>query len=140
MRGRLIISECDLEKDLKEILEIEKCFGKSGWTHQMFVRSHGKSDHKCLFVAKGRERNRDERYCAALIVMEDLEILRRAVRQAGRRQGVGSALILDTLRRGAVKGAKNAFLDVRNSNVDAHWWNFRTSASKSSPFINAICS
>ena len=119
MRERWMVSDCDLKSDLEGILEIEKVFGRSGWTRQMFVPSIERSNLTWLFVAKSRKGNRVEGYCAAVIVMEDLEVHRIAVRQSGRRQGIGSALILETLRRGQLKGANNVFLDVRDSNVDA---------------------
>ena len=114
-----MVSDVNLKNDFEDILEIEKSFEKSGWTRQMFLQQTERPGVTFLFVVRSVEGGSVDGYCAALIVMDDLEIHRIAVRESGRRQGAGSALISETLRRMANKGAKNVYLDVRNSNIGA---------------------
>ena len=119
MKKRWKISDVCLERDFDEILEIEKVFGESGWNRRMFIQKVKKPAVPLFSVVKSGHNNRIEGYCSALLVMEELEIHRIAVRESTRRQGVGSILLLDVLRRAVKGGAFKAFLDVRDSNVEA---------------------
>ena len=58
-------------------------------------------------------------FIVARRIANDLEILNFAVRPTARRQGMGAALLGETLRWGSAFSAGQAFLEVRASNLAA---------------------
>jgi ribosomal-protein-alanine N-acetyltransferase len=58
-------------------------------------------------------------FIVARRIANDLEILNFAVRPTARRQGIGAALLGETLRWGSAFSAEQAFLEVRASNLAA---------------------
>ena len=58
-------------------------------------------------------------FIVARRIANDLEILNFAVRPTARRQGIGAALLGETLRWGSAFSAEQAFLEVRTSNLAA---------------------
>ena len=58
-------------------------------------------------------------FLVARRIANDLEILNFAVRLGARRQGIGAALLSEALRWGSTFSARQAFLEVRVSNLAA---------------------
>jgi ribosomal-protein-alanine N-acetyltransferase len=58
-------------------------------------------------------------FVIARAVADEMEILNLAVEPAGRRQGIGGALLDNALAFGRRSGARRAFLEVRESNRGA---------------------
>jgi [ribosomal protein S18]-alanine N-acetyltransferase len=58
-------------------------------------------------------------FALARYVGGEMELLNLAVAETARRMGVGRALVRATLDEGAARGARQAFLEVRDSNTGA---------------------
>lgn len=58
-------------------------------------------------------------FLVARRIVNDLEILNFAVRSGARRQGIGASLLGEALRWGSTFSARQAFLEVRVSNLAA---------------------
>lgn len=111
------------EHDLLEVVEIEETTGLSQWGWEAY-RAELDRQEAVMLVARryapdaltGR---RLSGYIAARINADELHVNNIGVWPESRRQGVGGALLGAALEAGAGRGAAEAVLEVRASNLPA---------------------
>ena len=110
-------------QDLEQILQIEQESFSSPWTKSMFEVEITNNPFSYLFIGciEDLSRNRDVvvSYICYWIVFSELRILNLAVKSSVRRQGVSQRMVRLALLDAHSKGATNALLEVRASNIAA---------------------
>lgn len=115
-RGTLRIEKMRPE-DLDEVLRIEVASFSQPWTREMFEAELMLASALAL-VARSEEQGLLGYICGA-IVEGTLHIGNIAVDPRVRRHGVGKRLLLSALAQASRKGAEEASLEVRASNLSA---------------------
>jgi ribosomal-protein-alanine N-acetyltransferase len=106
------------DRDLEEVIEIEKLCFTNPWTREMFMGELERRDVARAYVVRTAE-YRVAGYCSAWLVADELHINNLAVRPDSRNKGVGRALLVHVLDATAREGAGRATLEVRRSNEPA---------------------
>lgn len=108
------------EKDLPEVMCIEKTSFPVPWTEQGF-RNELVKPFSYLYVARAKNIRPSFvlGYVCFWIVIDELHLLNLAVRPDHRREGIGLALLSFAMRMGKKGGAQFAILEVRPSNAAA---------------------
>lgn len=105
------------EKDVPELLALEKeCFDLP-WTENMFrcqIKLEGAASNLVY-----RENGRIEGYVIAWFGYEEIHILSIGVRPGKRGRGIADALLDGTLSEGGRQGCARAILEVRRGNLRA---------------------
>ncbi len=111
----IIIKEADEEQALDIVALGEKIFNNS-WNEQMVNTSIYGSYDEVLVAMEG---DTLIGYIIYTAPSEDCELLRIAVEEKHRRNGIGQLLIREMIRRCGEKSGENIFLEVRESNDTA---------------------
>ena len=112
-----IIERTLSERDLEEIVVIEKASFTNPWTRQMYLRELQNPDVSFLYVL--RLDQRIAAFCSFWLVLDEIHINNLAVRPDCQGKGMGAALLRHVLQAGASRGAERATLEVRRSNAPA---------------------
>jgi len=108
-----------LNRDLEEVLAIEKMSFPAPWSRNMFEQEF-LFPHAYLLVAAESSLSPQVRgYLCFWLVAEETHILNLAVHPEWRRQGVGARLLEYVIDFSKAKGAEEIFLEVRRSNYVA---------------------
>jgi ribosomal-protein-alanine N-acetyltransferase len=106
------------EADLNEIVQIEKGSFADPWTEEAFRRLI--AGHSAIFRVVGYPPEFPVAgYVIAFSIGEDAELLNIAVRSDQRGKGLAGQMLDTVLIELATRGVRNAFLEVRESNVAA---------------------
>ncbi len=105
------------KKDLKAVLELEHEIFGSPWTIEFFAAELERGDRSIYLLAEldGRVVG----YSGAQLIGNEVHLTNMAVSPGERRRGIGSALLVETARRGMELGARWLTLEVRESNLSA---------------------
>ena len=108
------------KEDLEQILAIEQASFSMPWSKNLFLSEFRSPGISTLMVAlaDGPERSVIG-YLVFWLVEDEMHILNLAIAPTFRRERVARKLVLDALKRASLKGAKQAFLEVRVSNSAA---------------------
>lgn len=105
-----------LEKDLQEVVRIEKENFSLPWSRQGFADSVSQ-ENTCYLVAVFNEKVAG--YCGFLQVLDEADITNVAVDAAARKNGIGEKMLRELMRQGEVRGVRAFTLEVRESNLAA---------------------
>ena len=105
------------EKDLDEVMEIERLSFPTPWSHDHFRRELQMPQARAFVAANARERIVG--YICFWLVAEEAHILNLAVNPAERRQGIATHILHFGLEYARKAGAEEATLEVRRSNYPA---------------------
>jgi ribosomal-protein-alanine N-acetyltransferase len=103
------------DKDLDEVLEIERESFSNPWSREMFrweLQNSGVSYAYVLRAPGGRV----AAFCTVWLVLDELHINNVAVHPTARGKGAGLGLLRFVLRLALELGARRATLEVRRSN------------------------
>lgn len=103
--------------DIKDALIIERASSMQPWTHGVFVdelndktaRSYRVGSFDGVIVG----------FCGLLVQVDEGHITNIAIDPSRRRSGIGTKLLLDTIRIALVRKVRALTLEVRVSNVEA---------------------
>jgi len=101
--------------DLDEVLAIERAVYTHPWTHGNFVDSLNSGYHCHTYRLGGELLG----YFALIVAVGEAHLLNLSVSGARQRQGIGGALLRETIRVARERGAAHMFLEVRPSNAPA---------------------
>ncbi len=101
-------------KDAEEIFLLEKEIFPDFWSKKT-IEEKIEKESVLIFEKKGKTLG----YCIFMCAADEGEILKIAVDVAHRKDGIGNALLKETLKKLYSLGAKNVFLEVRRSNINA---------------------
>ena len=104
------------EKDLEQVVEIEKSIFSRPWSFEAF-RDSFSLEHTIYLVAV--EQEKVVGYCGMYHVFNEGEIVNVAVASECRRQNVAKRLLERLFFESVKKGVDNFFLEVRESNEPA---------------------
>ena len=113
------------EHDLLEVVEIEEACGLSLWGWDAYHAELMSLNGGLMLVARAisddvtSSEKKLRGFIAARIVGDELHVNNVAVREAYRRSGIGRRLLKEVLTEGERMGARQAFLEVRESNEAA---------------------
>jgi ribosomal-protein-alanine N-acetyltransferase len=99
--------------DLEEVLAVERAVYSHPWTRGNFVDSLNAGYH-CRTCRIGPEL---VGYFILIVAVGEAHLLNLSVSGSRHRQGLGSALLRETLRVARENGARHLFLEVRPSNL-----------------------
>jgi [ribosomal protein S18]-alanine N-acetyltransferase len=124
LEGSINVSEKTFpmrEADMQHILEIEQLCFPVPWSRRSFLEELFNPNALCVVtkLCGPLEENNIRAYSCNHIVGDELTILRMAVAPEGRRLGSASRLLDMVLSLSRQKGATEAYLEVRPSNVPA---------------------
>lgn len=103
-----------VERDVAAIAEIESKAFSDPWSSASF---HSVLAETAAYMAVARDAEAVLLgYVVAWFAADEGEIANLAVREPGRRRGIGAALLDGALAEGARRGAANMYLEVRESN------------------------
>jgi len=111
----LTIKRIGLE-DLDEVMDLEMVSFSSPWTRGMYLHELEKREG-CYLVVR-----RDgvlAAYGGTLLILDEAHIMTLAVREDGRRRGLGARLLLELIDASEKMGARFFTLEVRKSNREA---------------------
>ncbi len=109
-------------EDLEAVLAIEHASFSLPWTAEMFVGDLERDDLAEILVARWVEGGDPAPVVGFLcywVVREEMHINNLAVDPHWRRRGIATALLTTSLTRARSRGAGQAFLEVRASNLAA---------------------
>jgi [ribosomal protein S18]-alanine N-acetyltransferase len=106
--------ELALHGDLHAIAELERESFADPWSLESFEAVL--SEPAALFVVARNASNHIAGYVVAWFAADEGEIANLAVREPTRRRGIGSMLLAGALAEGKRRGARNMYLEVRESN------------------------
>jgi ribosomal-protein-alanine N-acetyltransferase len=109
-------------EDLQAVLAIEHASFSLPWTAEMFTGDLERDDLAEILVARSTEAGEPAPVVGFLcywIVQDEMHINNLAVDPRCRRRGVATALLTASLTRARSRGARQAYLEVRVSNLAA---------------------
>ena len=109
------------QEDVDQVLVIEQASFTMPWSRNLFMSEFRNRPVSLSLVAlSGNSQAREViGYLVSWVIADELHILNLAVVPAFRRQGVAERLVLSALRQAYAKGARKAYLEVRESNSAA---------------------
>jgi [ribosomal protein S18]-alanine N-acetyltransferase len=110
-----VIRELSLA-DLSEVVEIENVSFSTPWRRETFQSLLGRSDTDMIAAVE------DETlvgYAICWTVVDQAELGNVAVAREARGRGLGRLLVAESLERVRKRGARECFLEVRESNLSA---------------------
>lgn len=106
-----------LPEDIPRAAALEAaCFGADAWSGQALEQAL--SDKNALYLSCIQE-GRLIACCGIWQSLEDGDITNVAVEEGSRRKGCARRLLLELMRRAALRGVENFTLEVRESNIPA---------------------
>jgi ribosomal-protein-alanine N-acetyltransferase len=110
--------------DLPVLLEIERASFSHPWTRRNFESELAVSGQGVFFVvrdglAPSEERQGIRGYCAVRVAAGEMHLLNLTVAEEARRRGLGGFLLDLSLSLAGGRGAREAFLEVREGNAAA---------------------
>lgn len=103
--------------DIDRVVELENEIFPSPWTGELFRHELRDPEQACYLVAE--EGGALTGYIGAQLLDAEVHVTNMAVAPGARRQGLGSALLLECIRRGMARGARWLTLEVRVGNEEA---------------------
>jgi ribosomal-protein-alanine N-acetyltransferase len=113
-----IIERTLSDRDLDDILLIERASFSNPWTREMYMRELQNPDVSFLYVLRMAPEG-IVAFCSFWVVLDEIHINNIAVRGDFQGRGLGAALLQRVLEVGASRGAERATLEVRRSNTPA---------------------
>ena len=107
------------ERDLEEVLAIEKSSFQTPWTRGMFLSELKANPYSYPVLARFPGQPEIIGYACFWILFEELHLMNLAVHPDHRRRGIGEGLVRWVLNMGQEKGSRIALLEVRISNDPA---------------------
>ncbi|MGH8004111.1 MAG: ribosomal protein S18-alanine N-acetyltransferase [Limisphaerales bacterium] len=120
--GRQIVIQRMAPEDLDEIVRLEKASFTDPWPKKGFEVQLGDGSSIMLVArleAPASGAGEIVGYLCAYHIFEELQLASVAVKETFRRQGVARRLIAEMVRLGREEGAREIWLDVRESNAAA---------------------
>lgn len=106
-----------LVPDLKAVMGLECRIFDSPWTEELFTQELRRGEFSIYLVAESGGSVLG--YIGAQVLGGEVHITNMAVSPPHRRRGLGSALLVSCLQRGAERGARWLTLEVREANLGA---------------------
>jgi [ribosomal protein S18]-alanine N-acetyltransferase len=106
------------DRDLDEIITIERASFSNPWTREMYLRELQNPDVSFLYALRVTPEG-IVAFCSFWMVLDEIHINNVAVRGDFQGRGLGTALLEHVLDVGARRGADRATLEVRRSNTPA---------------------
>ena len=106
-----------VREDINRVLEIENDSFRSPWQRAVF-ETEFKNKNSYNIACKDESRDLVG-YCLSWLIYDEIHILKVAVDESFRNQGIGKRLIVKTLEHFIPKGANHAVLEVRLDNYGA---------------------
>lgn len=114
--GTYLIREM-LHSDVEGVVRLEKLIFASPWSAELFRYEIDHAERTVYLVAE--EERELIGYSGAQLIDQEVHVTNMAVLDSRRRCGLGSALLLEVVRRGLERGARWLTLEVRAGNEDA---------------------
>ncbi|MGI6308642.1 MAG: ribosomal protein S18-alanine N-acetyltransferase [Dethiobacteria bacterium] len=105
--------------DLSAVLEIEKSSFSFPWPQDSIYKEIVKNDYAYYFVARLKDEGKVIGYGGIWVLLDEAHITTLAVHSLYRRAGTGSLLLSCLLKEALSRGARQVFLEVRDSNQAA---------------------
>ncbi|MCM0754373.1 ribosomal protein S18-alanine N-acetyltransferase [Desulfovibrio aminophilus] len=102
--------------DIRAVMELESLCFAYHWTEEQFRLGLERGAFHILGMRRG---DRIVGYIAYSVIAEEMEVMNLAVHPEFRRQGLGAGLLDAALRHCRQAGAREGFLDVKESNLPA---------------------
>lgn len=106
-------------QDLEAVLEIERSAFSFPWPQNSFYREIVNNDYAYYFVVRLKDENKIIGYGGIWVLLDEAHITTLAVHPLYRQAGAGSFLLSHLLKEALSKGARQVFLEVRDSNLAA---------------------
>lgn len=106
-------------EDLDQVMEIEKKSFPLPWSRSSFERELHDNNYACYLVSHTGENGQVTGYGGCWVIFDEAHITTLAVHPAHRREGTGSALLASLMKLAYDRGARQVFLEVRDSNEAA---------------------
>jgi ribosomal-protein-alanine N-acetyltransferase len=106
------------ERDLDEIVELERISFVNPWTRDMFRWELENSDVSHIYVLR-QEGHGVLGFCSCWLIFDELHINNVAIRPEWRGRGAATVLLERVFEDTARRGARRATLEVRQSNAPA---------------------
>lgn len=103
--------------DIDRVVELEKEIFASPWHDELFRQELRHFDHTIYLAAERAGRLLG--YMGAQVLDAEVHVTNMAVEPDARRAGLGSAMLLECIRRGLDRGARWLTLEVRRGNDEA---------------------
>lgn len=110
--------------DLEALLEVERRSYSHPWTRRNFEGELAAGERGLLLVlraagARGGSDRGLRGYCAFQVAAQEMHVMNLAIVPESRRRGLGSFLLRLAMDIAARRGAREAFLEVREGNLAA---------------------
>ncbi|MFB3853598.1 MAG: ribosomal protein S18-alanine N-acetyltransferase [Vicinamibacterales bacterium] len=112
------VGEARTERDLEDVLEIERTSFENPWTWEMLRGELMNAPVSRIYLLRNGA-GRTLGFCSVWVVEDELHINNLAVDPEWRRMGAGRAIMNAVLERAARLGCRTATLEVRRSNAAA---------------------
>ncbi|HEX3021156.1 MAG TPA: ribosomal protein S18-alanine N-acetyltransferase [Lachnospiraceae bacterium] len=112
----MITIEQMVEKDLEEVVQLEKDIFSDPWSKESFLSSI--TSGNCIYLVV-RDAEELVAYCGMYLVIDEGQIANVAVRKEYRNQNIGATMLKKLMEMGLQKGAVNFTLEVRVTNLPA---------------------
>ncbi|MBK5092026.1 MAG: ribosomal protein S18-alanine N-acetyltransferase [Actinobacteria bacterium] len=103
--------------DLEGVLALECEIFPTPWTHEIFEYEMRHRERALYLVVEVRKKIVG--YLGAQVLGDEVHVTNMAVAPGLRRRGIGTAMLLECLRRGMEQGARWVTLEVRENNHEA---------------------
>lgn len=105
------------EKDLDQVLEIERLSFPTPWSRHSFISELRDNEFAHYFVC--RVDGRVAGYAGMWVILDEAHITNVAVHPDYRGKGLGHLLLAELMRQSLLRGADRITLEVRKSNLAA---------------------
>ncbi|MEW5920272.1 MAG: ribosomal protein S18-alanine N-acetyltransferase [Bacillota bacterium] len=105
--------------DLDQVMEIEKSSFPLPWSRGSFEKELRDNNYACYLVAHTGENGKITGYAGCWVLFDEAHITTLAVHPLYRRTGTGSVLLTSLMELAYERGARQVFLEVRDSNEAA---------------------
>jgi len=108
------------ESDLPRVLDIERAAYSHPWTQELFLDSL--KSHQCWLLFNQQE---PVGHGVISLILDEVHLLNLCIKPNYQRRGLGFALLSKLLDEAKAKGAKECFLEVRESHQAAQQLYYR---------------
>ena len=106
-------------EDIEAVLEIERSAFSFPWPQDSFYQEIVNNDYAYYFTIRLKGENKIVGYGGIWVLFDEAHITTLAVYSSYRQVGAGSLLLSHLLQEALSRGARQVFLEVRDSNVAA---------------------